>query len=101
MRCMSSIPCIVVVAEVKLFKPSIGPSLDLTLRWSCSIRLFRYFDERSFVKSGRRPAPVRERLAQMGVQVAASSPDQFGSFLRNEVERWSKVVKEHNIRAGE
>lgn len=46
-------------------------------------------------------APVRERLAQMGVQVAASSPDQFGSFLRNEVERWSKVVKEHNIRAGE
>jgi tripartite-type tricarboxylate transporter receptor subunit TctC len=46
-------------------------------------------------------APVRERLAQMGVQVASSSPDQFGSFLRNEVERWSKVVKEHNIRAGE
>jgi tripartite-type tricarboxylate transporter receptor subunit TctC len=46
-------------------------------------------------------APVRERLAQMGVQVASSSPDQFGSFLRNEVEHWSKVVKEHNIRAGE
>ncbi|MEY2736528.1 MAG: hypothetical protein RLZ58_1937 [Pseudomonadota bacterium] len=46
-------------------------------------------------------APVRERLAQMGLQVASSSPDQFGSFLRNEVERWSKVVKEHNIRAGE
>lgn len=46
-------------------------------------------------------APVRERLVQMGVQVTASSPEQFGSFVRNEVERWGKVVREHNIRAGE
>jgi tripartite-type tricarboxylate transporter receptor subunit TctC len=46
-------------------------------------------------------APVRERLVQMGVQVTASSPEQFGSFVRNEVERWSRVVREHNIRAGE
>lgn len=46
-------------------------------------------------------APVRERLAQMGVQVTASSPDQFGSFLRNEVDRWGKVVRDNNIKAGE
>ena len=44
---------------------------------------------------------MRERLAQMGVQVTASSPDQFGSFLRNEVERWGKVVRDNNIKAGE
>ena len=29
-----------------------APSLNLTLQWSCSIRLFRYFDERSFAKAG-------------------------------------------------
>jgi tripartite-type tricarboxylate transporter receptor subunit TctC len=44
---------------------------------------------------------VQERLTQMGVQVAASSPDDFGKFIRNEVDRWGKVVRENNIRAGE
>jgi tripartite-type tricarboxylate transporter receptor subunit TctC len=45
--------------------------------------------------------PVQERLVQMGVVSTASSPDEFGRFIRHEVERWSKVVKEHNIKAGQ
>ena len=44
---------------------------------------------------------VQERLTQMGVQVTASSPDEFGKFVRGEVERWSKVVRENNIKAGQ
>jgi len=44
---------------------------------------------------------VQERLSQMGVQVASSSPDEFGKFIRNEVDRWGKVVRENNIKAGE
>jgi len=44
---------------------------------------------------------VQERLSQMGVQVASSSPDDFGKFIRNEVDRWGKVVRENNIKAGE
>ena len=44
---------------------------------------------------------VQERLTEMGVQVTASSPDEFGKFVRGEVERWSKVVRENNIKAGQ
>lgn len=51
-------------------------------------------------KALRLPA-VQERLTQMGVQVTASSPDEFGKFVRGEVERWGKVVRENNIKAGQ
>lgn len=44
---------------------------------------------------------VQERLTQMGVQVTASSPDEFGKFVRSEVDRWGKVVRENNIKAGQ
>jgi tripartite-type tricarboxylate transporter receptor subunit TctC len=44
---------------------------------------------------------VQERLSQMGVQVTASKPDEFGKFIRNEVDRWGKVVRENNIKAGQ
>jgi tripartite-type tricarboxylate transporter receptor subunit TctC len=44
---------------------------------------------------------VQERFVQMGIVMTASSPDELGKFLGNEVERWAKVVKEHRIKAGE
>ena len=44
---------------------------------------------------------VQERFVQMGIVMTASSPDELGKFLGNEVERWAKVVKEHKIKAGE
>src|SRR5260370_33289443 len=42
-------PAIVIAAFLNLLKPSITAMRCFTPRWSCSIRLFRYFDERSFV----------------------------------------------------
>ena len=45
--------------------------------------------------------PVQERLTQMGIDMASSSPDELGRFVASEVSRWSKVVKDNNIRAGE
>jgi tripartite-type tricarboxylate transporter receptor subunit TctC len=44
---------------------------------------------------------VQERMVQMGIDVAASSPDDLGRFVANEVNKWAKVVKDNNIRAGE
>ena len=41
-----------------------------------------------------RTPEMRERLATMGIQPLASSPDEFGEFLRSEVARWGKVVRE-------
>ena len=44
---------------------------------------------------------VQERLTQMGVVVTATSPSDFDRFIRNEVTKWSKVVKDNNIQAGQ
>ena len=41
-----------------------------------------------------RAPEMRERLAPMGIQPLASTPDEFGEFLQNEVARWGKVVRE-------
>lgn len=37
---------------------------------------------------------VRERLAAQGIEVAATTPQQFEAFLRAEIVRWGKAVKQ-------
>jgi tripartite-type tricarboxylate transporter receptor subunit TctC len=41
---------------------------------------------------------TRERLVSMGVDIVASSPDEFGAYLRSEIARYSKVIKEAGIK---
>ncbi len=41
---------------------------------------------------------VKEKLYSVGVEPVGSSPQQFGATVRAEVAKWSKVVKEANIR---
>lgn len=38
-----------------------------------------------------------ESLAGEGADVVASSPEHFGEFIRTEIARWAKVIKEANI----
>jgi hypothetical protein len=45
-------------------RPSITAMRCFTLLWSCSIRLFRYFEERSFVSVGNKPSAFRSRTAR-------------------------------------
>jgi tripartite-type tricarboxylate transporter receptor subunit TctC len=42
---------------------------------------------------------VRERLIGMGVDIIANSPEEFGAFLRSEIARYTKVIKEAGIKA--
>jgi tripartite-type tricarboxylate transporter receptor subunit TctC len=42
---------------------------------------------------------VRQRLEAEGAEPVESSPAQFGAFIRSEIERWGKVIREANIRA--
>jgi tripartite-type tricarboxylate transporter receptor subunit TctC len=42
---------------------------------------------------------VREKLQQGGVLVIGSTPDELGSFLKSEMDRWGQIIKEVNIRA--
>ena len=49
------------------------------------------------VKALRSP-DVRERMNQIGFDVVASSPEEFGRFMREEVDRWARVVQKGNIK---
>jgi tripartite-type tricarboxylate transporter receptor subunit TctC len=42
---------------------------------------------------------VKERFAKQGVEVALTTPEQFNTFLKSEVDRWGKVVHEAGIKA--
>ena len=42
---------------------------------------------------------VRERISAAGVEPSASSPDELGAILKNEIAKWSKVIKDAGIRA--
>jgi tripartite-type tricarboxylate transporter receptor subunit TctC len=51
----------------------------------------------AMVKALRSP-DVAERMNQIGFDVVASSPEEFGSFMKAEVERWTSVVQKGNIK---
>ena len=50
------------------------------------------------VKALRSP-DVRERLTNIGFEVVASTPEEFGKFMQDEVERWTRVVQRGGIKA--
>ena len=43
-------------------------------------------------------AEVKERFGKQGVEVRTSTPEQFSTFLRSEVDRWGKVIREAGIK---
>lgn len=51
-------------------------------------------------KALKQPA-VAEKLTAQGMDVIGGPPEEFDRFLRAEIERWAKVVKANNIRAGD
>src|SRR5688572_31070211 len=51
----------------------------------------------AMVKALRSP-DVSERMNQIGFDVVASSPEEFGAFMKAEVERWTGVVAKGNIK---
>jgi hypothetical protein len=57
-------PAIMVAAFPKRVKPSIALILDLMLRWSCSIKLFKYFDDRKVVSFGSDSSAFISRTAR-------------------------------------
>ena len=44
-------------------------------------------------------AEVKERFGKIGVEVVAGTPEHFSGFLKSEVERWAKVVRDAGIKA--
>lgn len=50
------------------------------------------------VKAARAP-DLAARLAKDGLEVIASSPEQFGAYIKAEFARWAKVIKDAGLRA--
>ena len=44
---------------------------------------------------------MKDLLAKTGAEPAGMSPEQFGGFMKTEVDKWSKVVKSANIKLEE
>ena len=45
-----------------------------------------------------READVTKRFNDQGVEVVASTPEEFAKLIQSEVAKWSKLIKEANIR---
>jgi tripartite-type tricarboxylate transporter receptor subunit TctC len=45
-----------------------------------------------FVKVMREP-DLKQRLAGLGADALTSTPEEFSSYLRSEIDKWAKVVK--------
>ena len=41
---------------------------------------------------------LRDRLAAVGIDAAGSTPEAFGTYIRQEIKTWSKVIKEAGVR---
>jgi tripartite-type tricarboxylate transporter receptor subunit TctC len=50
-----------------------------------------------FVKALKLP-DVRERLTSLGFEIAGSTPEQYGSYIKSEITKWAKVVKASGAR---
>ena len=50
-----------------------------------------------FVKGLQQP-DLRQRLASQGAEPLTSTPDEFGNYLRSEIAKWAKVVKESGMK---
>jgi len=51
----------------------------------------------AMVKALRSP-DVTERMRQIGFDVVAGTPEEFGKFMQQEVDRWTRVVQRGNIK---
>jgi tripartite-type tricarboxylate transporter receptor subunit TctC len=50
------------------------------------------------IAQGLRSPDLRERLVAEGMEVVASTPDQFASYIRSETDKWSRVIKSAGIK---
>jgi tripartite-type tricarboxylate transporter receptor subunit TctC len=40
---------------------------------------------------------VRTRLVDVGIDIQSASPERFGDVIKNEVDKWGRIVKEAGI----
>ena len=60
----------------------------------------RYTCRPALTPAGDVPActPTRERILGLGYTVISNTPEEFAAQIRNEVEKWGKVIKSAGIK---
>ena len=53
---------------------------------------------RAIVKDVTQPE-TRQRLASIGAEVVASSPEQYSRFIKNELRKWPRIIKKSGASA--
>jgi tripartite-type tricarboxylate transporter receptor subunit TctC len=81
----AGLPDLVVTSWQAAAAPAKTPREVLTRLHEASVRALRSAD-------------MRERMNQIGFDVVASTPEEFGKFMQEEVERWTKVVQRGGIK---
>ena len=46
-------------------------------------------------------AEVQEKLVALGAEAAGSSPEAYGAFLQKETAKWTRLLREANIKPSE
>ena len=41
---------------------------------------------------------VKERFLSVGIEVVTSSPEQFAAAIKSDIAKWSKVIKDADIK---
>jgi tripartite-type tricarboxylate transporter receptor subunit TctC len=52
----------------------------------------------AYIVKALRSPDVAERIAREGADIIASSPGQFGAFLRTEIAKWAKVIRDNGLK---
>jgi tripartite-type tricarboxylate transporter receptor subunit TctC len=42
---------------------------------------------------------VKDRFAQLGLEIIANTPDEFTAQIKREIEKWGRVIRDANIKA--
>jgi tripartite-type tricarboxylate transporter receptor subunit TctC len=46
-----------------------------------------------------RSPEVKQKMVALGAQPVGSTPDEFAAFIKAEMARWGKIIKEKGIRS--
>jgi tripartite-type tricarboxylate transporter receptor subunit TctC len=78
-----------------------GYDADLWFGMWAPPRLSRDLTQRLYAETAKllQAPDTRQRLADLGAEPVASTPDAFTHFLRDEITKWEKVVKSSGARA--
>jgi tripartite-type tricarboxylate transporter receptor subunit TctC len=47
-----------------------------------------------------RSPEVKERFEQLNIETRANTPEEFQAFVKDQMQRWGKVVKDAGIKLG-